>query len=66
MLAQLVVQGLAWQAESLGEAAHGVVRTGHFSGDQRALEGFHLLVEVGTADGLAGQVGSIVQVEIEP
>lgn len=34
MLAQLVVQGFAWHAQRLGEAAQGIVRSAHLGGDQ--------------------------------
>ncbi len=54
MLAQLVMQCLARQAERFGDAAQRTVGTVQFSGDQRALEGFDLFAQAAAA----GQAGA--------
>ncbi|MNY83780.1 hypothetical protein D3C86_2267930 [compost metagenome] len=43
------MQGLAWNPECFGKAAHGAVRLGQFGGNQRTLEVLDLLTEVTTA-----------------
>src|SRR5690606_17381170 len=64
--AQLVVQGLARYAEGLGQTAQGVMRAAQFSGDQRALEGFHLFTEVAAQRGVVSQAVRVrLQVEVQ-
>ena len=64
MLAQFVVQGLARNAQGLGQAAHGAVGLGQFGGDQRAFELLDLLAEVAAAQGvLEGAGGAVLNLD---